>query len=159
MRELALLAIINLYFVPSSAQQSLTSCPTAETIVQDSAGNSWASCPQTDYAWGSLSWIGGVKNDADCASYCTNTQGCTKAVYDRQNGWCHAKGDVNNGLWQQNNQYNAIRPYTGPIASCPTTETSVQDSQGRTWAVCPFSGKYLGTSVPMSRDPGYVLLN
>jgi|SRR5688572_4106158 hypothetical protein len=147
--------LLNAFITPSLGQQFLTACPTDEIIVQDSTGNSWASCPKTDYAWDSLSWVGGVKNDADCASYCTNTKGCAKAVYDRQYGWCHAKADVNNGLWRQNDAYDAIRPYSGPITSCPTKETNFTDGKGRIWAVCQFSGKHYPTQPDVLKYSGY----
>lgn len=80
------------------APQAITACPIAE--VGGTVGSStYTVCPNSDYATGSTRVVQNVANAQACAQQCVNTQGCTRAVFDKVANVCHSKTNTDNAGW------------------------------------------------------------
>lgn len=143
-------------FVSRPATNStIISCPYGEKNVSVPSGSSFSVCPNTEFTGPSISNVGSVSSEADCASLCDQSTKCKQAVYDTTNLICHIKdGSVSTGLpWVFNTQYKTIslvnRPTQGSVIStCPYGEQNMTSTGGLGFAVCPQSD-YQGPSTLM----------
>ena len=133
--------------------RAITACPIAETTGAAGAAN-FTVCPNSDYATSSTRIVGNVANVQACAQQCVNTQGCTRAVYDKVASICHSKSNTDNSGWSvaavahlltaprvSNGIFDSIRVapvVPAPITACPTAETTAS-SNGKTFSICPSS--------------------
>lgn len=105
---------------------NIARCPYNETRTV-LGQKTYKTCGNTDIRGASVQMINNVANTAACANVCSTTgNGCTNAVYDKQNRVCHIKGEAatNTLIWYTNKRYDVIRQ---DIASNPATKGSWSD--------------------------------
>lgn len=85
-------------------------CPSADAQYRASGGAQYRICRSTDYVGESAKIFKGVTTVNACADTCSNTRGCTKAVYDNTNKVCHIKGaePATSLFWVKNEQFTTI---------------------------------------------------
>ncbi|MCO5566164.1 hypothetical protein L7F22_019840 [Adiantum nelumboides] len=124
----------------------LKSCPNGNngTIIANNLG--YSLCSQSQYNVGSWQWPV-VADDNACALLCSNTNGCTTAVFDRTNGNCHIKGnpDANSYNFVYDNRFDAIRLAYTPTqgadvnGNCPFGSYNFVNSTGSIFNICPMT--------------------
>ncbi|CAK1361526.1 Galactose oxidase [Cercospora beticola] len=92
----------------------IANCPFTTGSYTSSGGTRYQVCPDTDYRGATAQGINGVTSQTACAQRCGNTAGCTKAVYDKVNQFCHLKDTVDEAtqVWNLNRQYDVIHVVT-----------------------------------------------
>jgi hypothetical protein len=122
---------------------SMDECLAPESTITDNQGRIWTICPGSDF-WRNT--IQGVQSQsmADCQSRCSSNNDCKRAVFDKKAKYCHLKGDGQ--TWMTSTAtFDTVRltsnnvPDRQAITTCPGTETTVSDTQGRSWIICPQS--------------------
>ncbi|KAK2046577.1 kelch domain-containing protein [Colletotrichum somersetense] len=90
----------------------ISSCPFKETSYRASKTNvEYQICPGTDYEGTNVNVVEGVTTIQACAELCSNTQNCTKAVFDGVNNACAIKAaePAASIFWIQDKQFSTIR--------------------------------------------------
>ncbi|KAK1995174.1 kelch domain-containing protein [Colletotrichum falcatum] len=90
----------------------LATCPFNETSYRVSKTNAeYRVCPNTDYPGANAKVVEGVTTIQACAELCSNTQDCSKSVFDHINNACAIKAAEPGAsiFWVQNKQFSTIR--------------------------------------------------